>query len=69
MSQLPHMSPRESHPQYAFGECSVLSLPQLPSYIWTRSASSFTDFLSLALTIHVIPRQEDFVYLDLKCTS
>lgn len=62
------MSPRESHPQYALGECSVLSLRQLPSYIWIRTASSFTDYLSLSLTIHVIPKQEGFVYLDLKLT-
>lgn len=68
-SQPPHMTHRESHPRYTFGECSVLSLPQLPSYSCTASAPLLQIIcLSLSFKIQVIPKQEGFVCLDLKLT-
>lgn len=69
MSQPPHMSHRKSHPHYAFGERSILSLPQLPSYIWTASAPLLQIIcLSFFFKIQVIPKQEGLVCLDLELT-
>jgi len=67
MSQLPDTSQRESNPHDVFGGCSVFSLPHLPSYVWTASAS-LLQIICLSIKIQVTPKQEGFVYLDLKLT-